>query len=71
MNAFQFGQHVYSTQGAARAFRASLDVANRISPVSGILVASGAAAPFVGTALTVASTLYGAKQIYDGLKGYF
>lgn len=71
MNAYQFGQYVYTSQGANRAFNASLDVAKRIGPASGALVATGAFAPFVGTALTVASTLYGAKQVYDGLKGYF
>lgn len=50
---------------------AANNVGNSYGLAAGITVAGGAIAPFVGPALAVASTLYGAKQIYDGLKGYF
>lgn len=71
MNNFQFGQFVYRNQGLGNALLAANNVGNSYGLAAGLTVAGGAVAPFVGPALAVASTLYGAKQIYDGLKGYF
>ncbi len=74
--AYQFGQFVYNQRGLARVFK----VASTTSSIySGASIAAGgieaATAATVGlsipAAIAVAGTLYGAKQIYDGVKGLF
>lgn len=71
MNNFQFGQFVYEHRGLGNALVAANGVANTYGAAAGIATAAGAFSPFVAPTLAVVSTLYGAKQIYDGIKGFF
>ncbi len=66
-SAFEFGRQIYSTKG----FSAAARVASIAFDRSGFLPAAGfvagALSPTIGTAIGVASALYGAKQIYEAV----
>jgi threonine/homoserine/homoserine lactone efflux protein len=74
MNNYQFGQFVYNHRGLGSALLAANGVANSYGIGAGIStglgVATAAGTGLVLPALGVASTLYGLKQVYDGIKGF-
>lgn len=73
-SAYKFGQYVSETLGNPAVYR----YADRLYKAGGYLSAgatlagagSVALAPFIPV-VTAAATLYGAKQIYDGVRGFF
>lgn len=66
---FQFGQQIYSQRGFSGVSRVAQVAFQRSGPIDAGLFVAGALSPTVGTALGVASALYGAKQIYEGIFG--
>lgn len=74
--AYQFGQYVYNRNGLSRVVDTAINAKSVYAGASiaagGLSAASSAALGLnLPTALAVAGTLYGAKQIYDGLKDFF
>jgi len=74
MNNYQFGQFVYNHRGLGSALLAANGVASGYGIGAGTAVGLGAITAagtgLVLPALGVASTLYGLKQVYDGIKGF-
>lgn len=65
---YNFGKFVYEQRGLARGLQIAGSVAGQAGTVAGFGVAAGALTPIASSLLGVATTLYGAKQIYDYLK---
>lgn len=85
MNAFEFGQYAYGNYGlikslgqVGRIYTGSGRLTRSFSGVGATdagLFAAGVVAPILGTTATtavgVATALYGAKQVYTGIKDLF
>lgn len=74
MNAFQFGKWVYEHNGLSRVAGIASRAVGREGLTHGASILAGGltagASGVLGPAVAVAGTLYGAKQIYDGIKGF-
>ncbi len=66
-SAFDFGKTVYSAKGFSGVARVAGVAYNRSGLIPAATFVAGALSPTIGTALGVASALYGAKQIYEAV----
>ncbi len=75
MNAFDLGKVTTINRGLVGAVGKASQVYTGIGTAEAGLFLAGAASPFVGPAVAtlggVALGLYGGKQIYEGIKGFF
>lgn len=70
MSAYQFGQAIYESRGLGKVLDIAETIASRGRYSEGALIAAGGLSSLAGPTLGVLATLYGAKQVYDGVKGF-